>query len=273
MRIGIAHTLRHTSDAPLQPALQRLRLRPSSSIGQTVEHWEVLANGMPPELSYTDGFGNHVDLVRHSNDEKVSTIVSRGELTTHNNAGVSAFPDDSTIPWLFLRETPLTRPGDSLIELASALKSSRNCLLMLHELMAIVHDRLKIEPSNTDDVSDAEDAWINSRRTSRDSAHVYIAVSRRLGIPARFTSGYLLDDTHETRAVSHAWTEVYVDHLGWVGFDPANNLCPNERYVKLATGLDACGAAPFTSLRSNAGDATQTVEIAVSSCRPHAGDG
>ncbi|WP_080430468.1 transglutaminase N-terminal domain-containing protein [Burkholderia ubonensis] len=79
MHIGIAHTLRYTFDEPLQQALQRLRLRPLSNLGKTVGCWELLANDMQPELSYIDGFGNHVDLVRHPNDGKEIVIVSRGE--------------------------------------------------------------------------------------------------------------------------------------------------------------------------------------------------
>lgn len=263
MRIGIAHTLRYTFDEPLQQALQRLHLRPASSLGQTVEHWEVIANGMPPDLSYTDGFGNNVDLVRHPNDGKEIIIVSRGELITHKKDCVLGVTNEGTTPWLFLHESPLTRPGDSLTELASVLKSTRNCLLMLHELMAIVHDRLEFAPADADDVIEAEDAWLNSKGTSQDAAHVFIAVARRLGSPARFTSGYLLNDGHEVRAASHAWAEVYVDHLGWVGFDPANNLCPDERYMKLADGVDARGAALVTSFRSSAGSETLAVEIVV----------
>ncbi|WP_175671632.1 transglutaminase family protein [Burkholderia ambifaria] len=264
MHIEIAHTMSCTFATPFDQALQRLRVRPASSIGQTVIRWEVLANGMLPELSYTDGFGNNVDLIRHSDGEKEGTIISRGELTTHNNAGVAGFADDGLAPWIFLRETPITRPGDSLKELASVLKGSQNRLLMLHELMAIVHDRLAFEPSDSDDVTDAEDVWMNSKSTSQGSSHVYIAVSRLLGIPARFTFGYLLDEQSEAQAVSHAWPEVYVDHLGWVGFDPVNNNCPDERYVKLATGLDARGVAGLAKNRSDAGDEMQTVEIGVS---------
>jgi len=36
-----------------------------------------------------------------------------------------------------------------------------------------------------------------------------------------------------------------LEGLGWVGFDPANLMCPTERYVRLATGLDAATAAPI----------------------------
>ncbi|WP_321810544.1 MULTISPECIES: transglutaminase family protein [unclassified Burkholderia] len=263
MHIGITHTLRYTVDEPLQLALQRLRLRPSSNPGQTVGYWELLANDMQPELSYIDGFGNHVDLVCRPNDRNEIVIVSRGEVKTHNKDGVIGTADDRTNPWLFLRESPLTRPGDSLMELASALKSTQNRLLQLHELMDIVHDRLAPGPENCDDATDAEAAWISSHGTCRDHAHVFIAVARRLGIPARFTSGYLIGDDDGIRAVDHAWAEVYVDHLGWIGFDPANNLCPDQHYVKLATGIDACGAAPVTCIQSNSGAETLTAEIAV----------
>jgi len=263
MHIGIAHTLRYTFDAPLPQALQRLRLRPLSNPGQTVGRWELLANDRQPELSYIDGFGNHVDLVRRPNDDPEIVIVSCGEVTTHNKDGVLGSADDRTNPWLFLRESPLTRPGDSLIELASALKSTQNRLLQLHELMDIVHDRLASGFENDDDATDAEAAWIRSGGTCRDHAHVFIAVAHRLGLPARFASGYLISDDDDTGAADHAWAEVYVDPLGWIGFDPANNLCPDEHYVKLATGIDACSAAPVTRIRSNSGAETLAVDIAV----------
>ncbi|CAM2174468.1 transglutaminase family protein [Burkholderia orbicola] len=263
MRIGIAHTLRYTFDEPLQQALQRLRLRPLSNLGQTVGHWELLANGMQPVASYIDGFCNSVDLVCHPNDGKEIVIVSRGEVTTHSKAGVLGSADDRTNPWLFLRESPLTRPGDSLIELASALKSTQNRLLQLHELMDIVHDRLAPGAENCDNATDAEAAWIGSTGTCRDHAHVFIAVARRLGIPARFTSGYMIDDGDGIQAVGHSWVEVYVEHLGWIGFNPANNRCPDEHYVRLAVGIDACSAAPVTTSRSTAGGETLAVEIAV----------
>ncbi|KVD81004.1 transglutaminase [Burkholderia sp. ABCPW 14] len=36
----------------------------------------------------------------------------------------------------------------------------------------------------------------------------------------------------------HAWAEAYIEGLGWVGFDPFMNRCPDERYVRIAAGLD-----------------------------------
>ncbi len=41
----------------------------------------------------------------------------------------------------------------------------------------------------------------------------------------------------------HSWAEAYVPGLGWVGFDPVNNLCPQDGHVRCAAALDALGAA------------------------------
>jgi transglutaminase-like putative cysteine protease len=48
---------------------------------------------------------------------------------------------------------------------------------------------------------------------------------------------------------THAWAEVHVDGLGWVGFDAANRMSPDERYLRLATGLDYRDAAPISGMR------------------------
>ncbi len=52
-----------------------------------------------------------------------------------------------------------------------------------------------------------------------------------------------MDDRTQQEA-SHAWVEVFVEGLGWVGFDVSNGISPDERYVQLAYGLDYNDAAP-----------------------------
>ncbi|MFN5778713.1 MAG: transglutaminase family protein, partial [Novosphingobium sp.] len=62
---------------------------------------------------------------------------------------------------------------------------------------------------------------------------------------------------------SHAWAEVHVDGLGWVGFDVANGISPDERYVRVATGRDYAEAAPVTGLSWGAGETRLAVTLAV----------
>jgi transglutaminase-like putative cysteine protease len=57
-------------------------------------------------------------------------------------------------------------------------------------------------------------------------------------------TGYLVGAL-EGQAAFHAWAEAYDEALGWIGFDPMLQLCPTDRHVRLATGLDALGARPL----------------------------
>ena len=51
----------------------------------------------------------------------------------------------------------------------------------------------------------------------------------------------------------HAWAEAFVPELGWVGFDPANGICPTDAHVRVAVGLDYLGAAPLRGTRYGGG--------------------
>ncbi|MBA4335049.1 MAG: transglutaminase, partial [Methylobacterium sp.] len=48
---------------------------------------------------------------------------------------------------------------------------------------------------------------------------------------------------------AHAWAEVHLDDYGWIGFDPANGLCPIDTHVRVAAGLDFADAAPVRGAR------------------------
>ena len=62
---------------------------------------------------------------------------------------------------------------------------------------------------------------------------------------------------------AHAWAEVHVAGLGWVGFDPANRCCPDDRYIRLGSGLDAQDAAPIRGIARGVGAESLDVTVAV----------
>ena len=95
----------------------------------------------------------------------------------------------------------------------------------------------------------------------RDQAETFIAAARLLGFPARYVSGYLVLDGAAEKAASHAWAEAHVDGLGWVGFDAANNMCPDETYVRVATGRDHHDAMPVSGIRSGQSEERLAVSI------------
>jgi transglutaminase-like putative cysteine protease len=83
-------------------------------------------------------------------------------------------------------------------------------------------------------------------------------------VPARYASGYLLADADgAAHEAAHAWAELWVEGLGWVGFDPANRCCPDARYVRLGSGLDARDAAPVRGIARGHAAGRLAVRVAV----------
>ncbi|WP_175716961.1 transglutaminase family protein [Burkholderia anthina] len=311
MRLAIRHISRYQFDDQATHALQRLRLRPQSGPGQTVRAWQVTIDGVEPTLSYADGLGNRIDLVRHERGAKHEiVVVAAGVVETQDRAGIVGNPEGYAPPWIFERETALTKAGELVRELAQALPIEPHSLDALHWLMTEVHGRIAYAPNLAADAPvDAETALQSGEGTSRDHAHAFIAAARALKVPARYISGYVLadsamqriadarqsaggEDVEEALALQsadgmqqvlgashaaqsqgaphaalaaqqqgvalmqqpagHAWAEAYVEGLGWVGFDPFMNRCPDERYVRIAVGLDYRDAQPVTGLGARA---------------------
>lgn len=260
MRLKISHTTEYHYDDPVQYSLQRLRLTPKNQPGQTVHAWKTAVQGAHIEAGYTDHFGNHVDLVSTNAEQVTIRIVAEGEVETEDRAGVFG-PHQGFVPlWLYLRETPLTKPGKLVRELAKA-PTGDNELARMHALMAVIHETVAYKPGETASDTTAEQALEKKQGVCQDHAHIFVAAARHLGLPARYVSGYLLLDEAEQTA-SHAWAEVHLQGLGWVGFDAANKICPDARYVRLSTGLDYKDAAPVSGMVT--GKAAETMKVSIS---------
>ncbi|WP_445382308.1 transglutaminase-like domain-containing protein [Robiginitalea sp. IMCC43444] len=78
----------------------------------------------------------------------------------------------------------------------------------------------------------------------QDFAHLFIAVARKHGIPARYVSGYLHQGLgYFGDSQMHAWTEAFIPSIGWLGFDPTNNLLASTDHIKVAHGKDYADCA------------------------------
>src|SRR5262249_39239022 len=112
----------------------------------------------------------------------------------------------------------------------------------------------------------AADAFKAGRGVSQDLAHIFIAIARAFGLPARYVAGYFRGDEgamnggHEA---GHAWAEAHVRDLGWVGFDPANGVCTTDQHVRVAVGLDYLGAAPVRGAHYGGGREDVAVKLNV----------
>lgn len=84
----------------------------------------------------------------------------------------------------------------------------------------------------------------------QDFANLFICLARLLNIPARYRSGYIyMGDNHENTfqsASSHAWVEVYLPWLGWLGYDPTNGYLASTDHIRMACGRNYFDAAPIS---------------------------
>jgi transglutaminase-like putative cysteine protease len=261
MLLKISHTSTYHYDTPVPYALQRLHLVPQSNNAQTVHDWQVTCVGAHREVTYKDGFNNVTELVRHERGALEISITASGSVTTNDNAGVFGSDNINTPLWMYSRQTKLTQPGEEISALAGRISSIPDELARLHELMAQIGSRMAFVPGQTNVETTAEDALIAGHGVCQDHAQVFVATARLSGLPARYVSGYLRIPDVENQAASHAWAEAHVQGLGWVGFDPANQISPNEKYVRVAVGLDYRDAAPISGIRHGMG--IETLDVAV----------
>ncbi len=262
MRISISHVSEYTYEGPSAPSVQALRLHPAPANGQTVLSWSVDAPGIDKAATYTDAFGNRVELVAAPADRTVMRITAGGEIETTDNGGVAGLTGEFVAQGAFLRSNPIAAACPGIVALAEAARDPDR-LATLHALMAAIGAHMTYETDTTDAQTTAATAFANRRGVCQDYAHIFIAAARHLEIPARYVTGYLLLDDGSGASAHHAWAEALVDHIGWVGFDATNDLCPTERYVRLGSAFDAASAAPIRGVRRQRGRETLTVQVAV----------
>lgn len=248
MLISIRHKTRYTYDTPARYAVQTLRLQPPSFTGQIVREWRITAPCMERAVHFTDSFGNAVALVACDQSHSHIEISAQGLIETTDCAGVVKNLFDPAPIRIFLRQTPTTTPDAAIKDLAARTKGE-STVGRLHALMAAIRDKVEYQTGTTTQATPAADVLAQGKGVCQDHAHVFIAAVRSLGIPARYVNGYFVTGNDVTEEAHHAWAEAYIEHLGWVGFDVANLVCPDDRFVRLATGLDASGASPIRGSR------------------------
>ena len=263
MRLRITHETTYAYNTPIRNLVQSLRLTPSVFEGQRTQQWAIEVTGGMRGPSFRDGAGDLIEgwTVRGPVDS-VSVRIA-GLVETRDTAGVLRGHRETIHPLAYLRETAPTQPDEALRALAGGV-SGQDPLDLAHQLSAAVAAAIAYRPGVTEAHTTAAEALALGEGVCQDHAHALIAAARSRDLPARYVSGYLHatadGEPHES---AHAWAEVHVEGLGWVGFDPANRCCPDERYVRLGSGLDAQDAAPIRGIRAGRGGENLGVTVQV----------
>jgi transglutaminase-like putative cysteine protease len=262
--LAISHSTRYIFAHPVQHGLQRLRLRPKSTHGQEVRDWQMDFEGAYAQAEYDDQNNNHVVLITIEPGVTEMAVTCKGLVTTVDQSGVIGEHVGHMPLWCFLRPTSLTRAGLRVRNLVAGIDADKSDKLgFLHVLSTAIAEAVEYVPGSTTTETSAEQALVNGRGVCQDHAHIFISAGRLLDIPMRYVGGYLKMDDRIEQDAGHGWAEAWVEGLGWVGFDISNKMCPDERYVRVATGCDYSEAAPVKGIDVGAGETEMEVHLSV----------
>jgi transglutaminase-like putative cysteine protease len=139
-------------------------------------------------------------------------------------------------------------------------------LSLVRETNDGIYRSFEYSPLSTHVNSPIDDALRIRRGVCQDFAHIFIALVRQLGVPCRYVSGYLehrngVGGDRSAEDGSHAWVEAFLPELGWVGFDPTNNMLAGERHIRVALGRDYADVPPNRGMYK--GKARSTLRVGV----------
>lgn len=267
MRLIVRHETVYHFDPPMRGVVQSHRLTPSLFDGQQVIDWQVTVEGAARGAGFRDGAGDWIETVSLLGPVAEMTVGVAGEVETVDLAGVLRGHRESIPPMAYLRPTRATRADMALIELAGdavAGLAGAGALERAHALSKAVADAIAYTPGQTEHGTTAAEALALGHGVCQDHAHALIACALSLDIPARYVTGYLFaSEEMGLHEASHAWAELHVEGLGWVGFDPSNRCCPDERYIRLGSGADATEAAPIRGVAQGLGHERLDVKVTV----------
>jgi len=246
--------------------------------------WHEIQITPPPvgRSVHSDAFGNVTTYFEIEGRHTELDVISRSfvevmpcELPAHHE----------TAPWELVRDacqapmlTPSSAAGEfrfasPLVPIARDFAEyalpdflpGRPILAAIDALMKRIFREFRFDTRATDVATPVNEVLKNRAGVCQDFAHLMLGLCRTHGIPARYVSGYFLNQHKLPGEIeaSHAWIEVYIPGYGWKGYDPTHRRPSDTRYVKIAVGRDYSDIRPVGGTFRGRGTRQMVVEVSV----------
>ena len=279
------YSVRHTTTFRYEPAVREsvmeVRLQPRSDGEQRCLNFVLNVDPAANVMQYRDFMGNvvhHFDIagkhamvkVTAQSAVEVQTVAEPRAADSGDWADLDAQVEGNDY-WEMLLPSHFAQSSAALEQLAAELGCERrgNPLGLLTELNEAIYKLFAYVPNSTKVDSPIAEALETRQGVCQDFAHIMIALVRGVKIPCRYVSGYMFhrDDTERDRSLegaSHAWIEALVPRLGWVAFDPTNNLVGGDRHIRVAIGRDYADVPPTRGVYKGEAQSELSVAVTVS---------
>lgn len=274
MDYTISYVARNSYLEPVYDAIFELNILPCTDHIQVLSGYSI-KNSLNSEFSLTQNlFGFNVlqfrtknmftELQIHLTAEVRKKVVSNRPLRSSvilNDIRSTDFLIDHQ---LFLRSTSLTEINENNKNKVLKMDNRTPIIMFLNTLNLYVHQLIKYTKGATTVHTTANEILQSQEGVCQDYAHLFIAVCRHNGIPARYVSGYIYPSDELVGALQmHAWVEVFVPDLGWIGVDPTNNVFANENFIKVSHGTDYNDCSPIKGILNTFGQNTTEHDVQV----------
>lgn len=285
MRYTIKHITEYKYQNTVSTGHNRLCLVPLNLPEQKCLSSNIKIIPTPDELTYrSDPFGNTLLFISIYKEHESLEIISESliDLASRLNPDKAM---QSQVRWAdvpaliqqdkdFVNIIQHTLPSHYVPYSESIKQFGKDCFTedatlwaACHALMQKIFKSIEFKPGFTTINTPVEEVVKARKGVCQDFAHLMIACLRNMGLPARYVSGYIetIPPPGKEKLVgsdaSHAWVAVYFPEVGWVEFDPTNNLLPSEHHTVVATGRDYFDVAPIKGIIFSSGG--QQIEVSV----------
>jgi transglutaminase-like putative cysteine protease len=272
--LSVTHVSEYRYASPVTLHDHRLMVRPRDSHDLRLISAELVTSPAPRQVRwYHDVFGNSVAVVEFDVEadrleitsnlllETFAPFVEAPQITDQARAYPFSYTPDDQRDLGGLRDRqyqdPDARMADWVRDGYSSFTSGGNgtidTLELLSGLNELVGRSFSYERRDAEGTQTPTETIERGCGSCRDFALLYMEAARQLGFAARFVSGYLVDQAvlaNGTAAVgggaTHAWAQVYVPGLGWVEFDPTNQIVGSNQLIRVAVTRDPSQAVPIS---------------------------
>jgi transglutaminase-like putative cysteine protease len=286
MLLEIRHVTEYHYAGDVRESVMELWMQPQKSGSQRLVSFELDVDPPARLFSYADSFGNAVYHFDVPQPHQSLRIEARSAVETNppldlpeemdmaewarlKSEFVMADGFEFLQPWGFAVSTPALEAfvaAKGLDELRAL-----DPLTAVRRLNQVLFESFDYVPGATEADSPIDLALESASGVCQDFSHIMLAVCRSWGIPARYVSGYLFTDSSEGDRsdpdATHAWVEVFLPSLRWVGFDPTNNVLAGERHVSVAIGRDYSDVPPSRGVYKGDEDSQLVVGVSVRRAR------
>lgn len=285
MYYSIRHVTKFRYNTHVSESLMEARMQPRSDSAQRCLSFQLVVQPKARVQAYRDYLGNivhHFDVPgRHKQLSIVADALvdvqpppqlpqSLGENAWDELDEMIAAGDyiEMLMPSHFGQSTELLEAFAEELGVESREKARQSDPLeLVFNLNELLYNAIAYVPKSTQVDSPIDHALDSRQGVCQDFAHIMIGLTRRIGIPCRYVSGYLFhpagDKTRSAEGATHAWVEMLLPGLGWLGLDPTNNVRADERHVRTSVGRDYADVPPTKGVFKGSAESQLLVAVHV----------